>query len=59
MTLTSEQIEIILIAVCIVLVLDYIFIIARFNAFIANQQKLNENYVKKIVDQFNEVAKKE
>lgn len=59
MTLTSEQIEIILAAVFIVLVLDYIFIIARFNGFIANQQKLNENYVKKIVDQFNEVAKKE
>lgn len=59
MTLTSEQIEIILIAVFIILVLDYMFIIARFNTFISKQQKLNENYVKKIVDQFKEVAGKE
>ncbi len=59
MTLTSDEIRIILIAILIVLVLDYLFIIARFNAFIKKQQKLNDNYVKKIVEQFNEISEKE
>ena len=59
MTLTSEQIELLLLAVLTVLILDYVFIIARFNNFISKQQKLNENYVSKIVNQFEEITKTE
>jgi hypothetical protein len=54
MTLTSEQIKVLLIIVLIILALDYIFIIAKVNSFIEAQRKLSSTYTQKILKHQNE-----
>jgi len=59
MTLTSEQIKVLLLAILILIALDYIFIIVKVNSFIEKQRKLSSTYAQKILNHLEKIDDEE